>query len=95
MFAEGAAKALAATLVGEVRGTGAVGHHEGKGSCYIEFGADRIGRVDVDFLSGPSPTGTFQEPSDELRVLKERVRLGPPRPLVRPHDLTGTSADLD
>jgi sulfide:quinone oxidoreductase len=72
VFAEGAARALAATLVGEIRGTGAVGHHEGKGSCYIEFGADRIGRVDVDFLSGPSPTGTFQEPSDQLRVLKER-----------------------
>ena len=57
MFAEGAARALAATLIGEIRGTGAAGTHAGKGSCYIEFGGDRIGRVDVDFLSGPSPTG--------------------------------------
>jgi sulfide:quinone oxidoreductase len=71
VFAEGAAKALAATLIGEIRGTGATGTHTGKGSCYIEFGADRIGRVDVDFLSGPSPTGVFQEPSETLRILKE------------------------
>jgi sulfide:quinone oxidoreductase len=40
--------------------------YDGRGSCYVEFGAGRIGRVDVDFLSGPKPTGTFQEPSLEL-----------------------------
>jgi sulfide:quinone oxidoreductase len=28
--------------------------------------------VDVDFLSGPSPTGTFREPSQEMRVAKEQ-----------------------
>ncbi len=38
----------------------------GRGSCYIEFGAGRVGRVDVDFLSGPKPTGTFHEPSAAL-----------------------------
>lgn len=71
VFAEGAARALAANIVAEVRGTGETGHHTGKGSCYIEFGAGRIGRVDVDFLSGPSPTGAFQEPSETMRILKE------------------------
>ena len=34
--------------------------YDGLGSCYIEFGAGRVGRVDVDFLSGPKPTGTFR-----------------------------------
>ncbi len=71
VFAEGAARALAANIVAEVRGTGETGHHTGKGSWYIEFGAGRIGRVDVDFLSGPSPTGAFQEPSETMRILKE------------------------
>ena len=28
-----------------------------QGSCYVEFGHDQVGRVDVDFLSGPKPTG--------------------------------------
>ena len=72
VFAEGAARALAATLIGQIRGTGDAGTHTGTGSCYIEFGGDRIGRVDVDFLSGPSPTGVFQEPSETMRVLKEQ-----------------------
>ena len=44
----------------------AAGAYDGLGSCYIEFGAGRVGRVDVDFLSGPKPTGTFHEPSAAL-----------------------------
>ena len=44
----------------------------GAGSCYIEFGANRIARVDVDFFSGPKPTGVFHEPSEALRADKEQ-----------------------
>jgi sulfide:quinone oxidoreductase len=72
VFSEGAARGLAPSLIAQVRGTGEAGVHTGKGSCYIEFGAGRIGRVDVDFLSGPKPTGTFVAPSEELRALKEQ-----------------------
>jgi len=72
VFSEGAARGLAPTLIAQLRGAGEPGLHAGKGSCYIEFGAGRIGRVDVDFLSGPAPTGTFVAPSEELRVLKEQ-----------------------
>jgi sulfide:quinone oxidoreductase len=32
----------------------------------VEFGHNQVGRVDVDFLSGPKPTGTFQAPSEAL-----------------------------
>jgi sulfide:quinone oxidoreductase len=71
VFAEGAARALAATLAARVRGEGADGVHAGTGSCYIEFGAGRIGRVDIDFLSGPEPTGTYRAPSVALRADKE------------------------
>ena len=45
--------------------------YDGRGSCYIEFGAGRVGRVDVDFLSGPKPTGAFQQPSAALVAEKE------------------------
>ncbi|HEV2416325.1 MAG TPA: hypothetical protein VGX94_00825, partial [Terriglobia bacterium] len=38
--------------------------------CYLEFGQGRVGRVDVEFLSGPKPTGTFQEPSEALAAEK-------------------------
>lgn len=71
VFAEGAAKALAARLIAAQRGGGASAEHAGTGSCYIEFGAGRVGRVDVDFFSGPSPTGTFQEPSTALVAEKK------------------------
>jgi len=45
--------------------------YAGSGSCYIEFGAGRVGRVDVDFLSGDKPTGTYQAPSTALVAEKE------------------------
>ena len=45
--------------------------YDGRGSCYIEFGGGRVGRVDVDFFSGPKPTGTYQAPSTDLVAEKK------------------------
>jgi sulfide:quinone oxidoreductase len=70
VFAEGAAKAVASALVDRLRGGGAR-EYDGLGTCYIEFGAGRIGKVQVDFFSGSKPVGTYYEPSVELRVDKE------------------------
>jgi sulfide:quinone oxidoreductase len=72
VFAEGAATAVATSLVSRIRGKGQGSLYAGAGTCYIEFGAGRIGRVDVDFFSGPKPTGTYHEPSVALREDKER-----------------------
>ncbi len=69
VFAEGAARIVAAEILAELQG-GEVADYAGRGSCYIEFGAGRIGRVDVDFFGGPKPTGTFQAPSVELAAEK-------------------------
>jgi sulfide:quinone oxidoreductase len=66
VFAEGAARVVAASLIATLRGGEQPGAYDGLGSCYVEFGGGRVGRVDVDFLSGPKPTGTFQEPSAAL-----------------------------
>jgi sulfide:quinone oxidoreductase len=71
VFAEGQAKALADSLVAELRSAGGGEGYEGQGSCYIEFGGGRVGRVDVDFLSGPKPTGTYHAPSRELVAEKQ------------------------
>jgi sulfide:quinone oxidoreductase len=71
VFAEGAARVVAASLVARLRNVGEPDAYDGLGSCYIEFGAGRVGRVDVDFLSGPKPTGTFHEPSVALVAEKE------------------------
>jgi sulfide:quinone oxidoreductase len=71
VFSEGAARAVAASLIARLRDGGQPGTYDGLGSCYIEFGGGRVGRVDVDFFSGPKPTGTFQEPSVALVAEKE------------------------
>ena len=71
VFAEGAARVVAASLLAEIRGGERPGPYDGLGSCYIEFGGGRVGRVDVDFLSGPTPTGVFQAPSGALVAEKD------------------------
>jgi sulfide:quinone oxidoreductase len=70
VFAEGAARTVAANLAAILRDEQPMAKNPGAGSCYIEFGADRIARVDVDFFSGPKPTGKFHEPSEALRADK-------------------------
>jgi sulfide:quinone oxidoreductase len=72
VFAEGAARVVARSLIAQIeRGEEPGEEYDGLGSCYIEFGGGRVGRVDVDFMSGPKPTGTFHEPSQELVAQKQ------------------------
>ncbi|HKG01865.1 MAG TPA: FAD-dependent oxidoreductase [Conexibacter sp.] len=72
VFAEGAARVAAKGILSQLRGDEPPAPYDGRGICYIEFGAGRIGAVEVDFLSGPKPTGVFGVPSAELRAEKER-----------------------
>lgn len=71
VFAEGAARVAAASIIAELQGNDEPPAYTGQGACYVEFGANRVGRVDVDFLSGPSPTGSFIDPSTDLVGEKE------------------------
>ena len=70
VFAEGAARVVARHLIAEMGAGEEPGAYDGRGSCYIEFGGGRVGRVDIDFLSGPEKTGTFNPPSEALAVEK-------------------------
>jgi sulfide:quinone oxidoreductase len=71
VFAEGAARVVAKDLIAQLRGGEGPGPYDGRGSCYIEFGRGRVGRVDIDFLSGPEKTGTFNPPSEALVAEKK------------------------
>jgi sulfide:quinone oxidoreductase len=77
VFAEGAAQVVAAAIIARLRGGPAPDAYKGRGSCYVEFGHEQVGRVDVDFLSGPKPTGTFQAPSEAL--VAEKASFGSSR----------------
>lgn len=77
VFAEGAARVVAAALIAQAQGNEAPPAYAGMGSCYVEFGGNRVGRVDVDFLTGPSPSGTFMEPS--IALVGEKKHFGESR----------------
>jgi len=74
VFAEGSAQVVAAAIISQLRGGPAPDAYKGRGACYVEFGHGQVGRVDVDFLSGPKPTGTFQPPSATL--VEEKTHFG-------------------
>jgi sulfide:quinone oxidoreductase len=76
VFSEGEARVVAASVLARVRGDGPPAGYDGRGACYVEFGAGRVGRVDIDFLSGPKPTGTFVEPTRALVLEKEHFGAG-------------------
>jgi sulfide:quinone oxidoreductase len=71
VFAEGAAKAVATSLIAKIRKAGSATEYDGFGACYIEFGGGRVGKVEVDFFSGPKPTGKYYEPSVAQHAEKE------------------------
>jgi sulfide:quinone oxidoreductase len=72
VFAEGSARVVARAIVAQVRGGSPPEAYKGQGACYIEFGRGQVGRVDVDFLSGPKPIGTLTTPSTALVAEKKR-----------------------
>jgi sulfide:quinone oxidoreductase len=70
VFAEGAARTVAAQIIADARGLEQPAAYRGLGTCYVEFGGERVGKVDVEFLAGP-PTGTFTEATSEMAVEKQ------------------------
>jgi sulfide:quinone oxidoreductase len=72
VFAEGAARVVATAVIARVRDGEPPEPYDGHGICYIEFGAGRVGRVEVDFLSGPKPTGQYGAPSEAFAAEKHR-----------------------
>ncbi len=72
VFAEGAAQVVAESLIAEVLGNEPPPGYSGRGSCYIEFGAERVARVEVTFRPGVPPSGSFVEPSDAVAAEKKK-----------------------
>lgn len=71
VFAEGAAKIAAASIIATFNGKENDMAYNGAGSCYIEFGTGKVARVDVDFFSGPKPFGMHQEATETMAADKE------------------------
>lgn len=76
LFAVGAARTAAESIIAEFNGKDYHGVYSGADSCYVEFGGGKVARVDVDFFSGPSPKGSHHKASrklaDEKKALENR-----------------------
>ncbi|MET7401986.1 hypothetical protein ABZS66_51745 [Dactylosporangium sp. NPDC005572] len=70
VFAEGQAAVAAQRIVATVRGESADATYDGRGICYLEFGGDRVAKVDVTFRAGERPVGGLQGPSADLAADK-------------------------
>ncbi|HEY7439031.1 MAG TPA: FAD-dependent oxidoreductase [Acidimicrobiia bacterium] len=66
VFAEGQASVVAAAIIDQQAGSKPSVEYDGRGQCYVEFGHDQVARVDVMFVSGQPPTGSFDGPSVAL-----------------------------
>jgi sulfide:quinone oxidoreductase len=71
VFAEAAAGVVADDITARLRGGTRPRPYEGAGNCYIEFGGGMVGKVEANFLGGPTPTARLVGPSRELAVEKE------------------------
>jgi sulfide:quinone oxidoreductase len=70
VFAEGQAAVVADEIIARHRGRPLSTTYEGRGICYLEFGDDQVGEVDVTFRSGEPPFGTFAGPSPDYAAHK-------------------------
>ena len=77
VFAEGAARVVASVIIAQLRGGPSPEAYKGAGICYVEFGHGQVGKVDVDFLSGPKPVGIFQGASEA--IVAEKANFGSSR----------------
>jgi sulfide:quinone oxidoreductase len=72
VFAEGQAAVVAARISATMRGEAGAAEYDGRGICYLQFGADQVALVDVMFRPGTAPTGGLQGPSAAYQGDKER-----------------------
>jgi sulfide:quinone oxidoreductase len=70
VFAESAAAVVADDIVARLSGGAPPTPWDGAGNCFIEFGGGAVGKVEANFLGGPSPTAQLVGPSPELAAEK-------------------------
>jgi sulfide:quinone oxidoreductase len=63
VFAEAAARVVAADIVARLGIGEPPPPYEGDGTCYVEFGDGLVGKIEANFLGGPAPTASVKPPS--------------------------------
>jgi sulfide:quinone oxidoreductase len=66
VFSERQAGVAAERIAAIIRGGAQQAEYDGRGLCYLEFGQGEVARVDVTFIAGQPPFGTYEAPSAAL-----------------------------
>jgi sulfide:quinone oxidoreductase len=79
VFAERQASVVADAIIARHRAESNPSQYDGRGICYLEFGGDQVGRVEVTFRRGERPDGQFDDPSalyaaDKAEFGSSRIR---------------------
>ncbi len=77
VFSEGQAAVVAEAIIARVNAVPSTTTYGGTGTCYVEFGHDKVARVNVTFLSGQPPVGGFDDPS--AAIANEKAEFGSSR----------------
>jgi len=70
VFSEGQAAVVADRISARLRGAEPSAQYGGRGTCYLQFGTDRVALVEVTFVQGQRPTGGLEGPSAALAASK-------------------------
>lgn len=70
VFAEGQAAVVAAAIIAAHESQASATQYDGRGVCYLEFGQGQVAKVEVTFVAGTAPFGTYDVPSAELTAQK-------------------------
>ena len=84
VFSEGQAPVVGSQIISRLRGTPGAITYDGHGTCYLEFGHNLVGRVNVTFLRGQAPFGDLERTLRADRRRQGRIRHQPDPALVRP-----------
>jgi sulfide:quinone oxidoreductase len=71
IFAESAALVVADDIAAAISGAEPPAPFEGSGTCYAEFGAGLVSKVEINFLGGDKPEARRYDPSREYALEKE------------------------
>lgn len=66
VFSEGQAAVVGRRIIDTIRGRDTDARYDGAAACYLEFGEDLVGRVDIVFAPGQPPRGRLSGPNAEL-----------------------------
>jgi sulfide:quinone oxidoreductase len=72
IFAEAAARVVAADIAATIEGGESPPPYEGSGVCYAEFGGGLVSKVEVNFLRGDAPAAERYDPSPDYAAEKEQ-----------------------